>query len=308
MHVLRAGLAAIGIDRKGDVTVTRTPLCSVRYCPAPSDPDWHACVHCGSIAIEHHHVEGRSKTRTLDKTKVVPLCVPIHKKISLNKYGDAILDLDGSKLYRIWNLKNETIHEGVHAWMQEEVMPSEGQKARTQHLDQREVGRDGQVLSDGGEAGGRERQPRPVVGLTYAGSSPPSPSALTHEQRVAIAQQIKNTEWGRQFFAGDTANAWRAEMGEEAEQYICDFGYVQESIANIMRVCEAIPEEMRRPGLRFSHHVVVASENREDMEMWLDACEEEQWSVAEFRRQVKGTKKKERHACPDCGAEHQVKS
>jgi hypothetical protein len=32
--------------------------------------------------------------------------------------------------------------------------------------------------------------------------------------------------------------------------------------------------------------------NREDMEMWLDKCEEEQWSVAEFRRQVKGTKPK----------------
>ncbi|KKK87927.1 hypothetical protein LCGC14_2748350, partial [marine sediment metagenome] len=58
------------------------------------------------------------------------------------------------------------------------------------------------------------------------------------------------------------------------------------------RVCEAIPKNMRRAGLRFSHHVVMLGLNREDMEMWLDKCEEEQWSVAEFRRQVKGTKPK----------------
>ncbi len=117
-------------------------------------------------------------------------------------------------------------------------------------------------------------------------------SLLTHEQRVAIAEAIKDTEGNRQWYAGDTANAWRQEMGEEAEQYISDFGYAQESIANIMYVCESIPKNMRRDGLRFSHHVVMLGLNREDVEMWLDKCEEEQWSVAEFRRQVKGTKKK----------------
>ncbi|KKK50768.1 hypothetical protein LCGC14_3121700, partial [marine sediment metagenome] len=65
-----------------------------------------------------------------------------------------------------------------------------------------------------------------------------------------------------------------------------------ESMANIMRVCEQIPKNMRRAGLRFSHHVVMLGLNREDMEMWLDKCEEEQWSVAEFRRQVKPPKSK----------------
>ncbi len=111
------------------MTITRTPLCTISYCPAPSDPDWHACVHCGSTTIEHHHVEGRGKKRTMDKRKVVALCVPIHKAISLNEYGDAILDLDGSKLYRIWNLKNETIHEGVHSWMQSDPVLSAAAEA-----------------------------------------------------------------------------------------------------------------------------------------------------------------------------------
>jgi hypothetical protein len=115
---------------------------------------------------------------------------------------------------------------------------------------------------------------------------------LTHEQRVAIAQEIKDSEWQRQWRAGDTANAWEAEMGTEAWQYISDFGYQPESMSNVMYVCESIPKNMRRAELRFSHHVVMLGLNREDMEMWLDKCEENQWSVAEFRRQVKGTKPK----------------
>ena len=113
---------------------------------------------------------------------------------------------------------------------------------------------------------------------------------LTHEQRVAIAQAIKDTEWGRQWVAGDTANAWEAEMGQDAWQYLSDFGYQPESLSNVMNVCAAVPKRLRGYNLRFSHFVVVAGENLEDMEMHLTECEENQWSVAEFRRQVKGTK------------------
>jgi hypothetical protein len=77
-------------------------------------------------------------------------------------------------------------------------------------------------------------------------------------------------------------------LGEEAEQYLSDFGYVHESLANILRVCAAIPAPYRNGNLRFSHHVVVAKLNREDMEMWLGECEENQWSVATFREAVHG--------------------
>ncbi|KKK65645.1 hypothetical protein LCGC14_2972090, partial [marine sediment metagenome] len=44
-------------------SVVRIPLCRVSYCPAPNDPDWHACLVTGATAIEHHHVEGRGKKR-----------------------------------------------------------------------------------------------------------------------------------------------------------------------------------------------------------------------------------------------------
>ncbi len=115
---------------------------------------------------------------------------------------------------------------------------------------------------------------------------------LTHEQRVAIAQEIKSAEWNRQWIAGDTGNAWIAELGEEAEQYLSDFGYVHESLANILRVCAAIPAPYRNGSLRYSHHVVVYQLPREDQVLWLKECEAEGWSVAEFRRLVHGPSKK----------------
>jgi hypothetical protein len=123
---------------------------------------------------------------------------------------------------------------------------------------------------------------------------------LTHDQRVAIAQEIHDTEWNRQWRAGDTANQWRDELGEEAEQYISDFGYVQESIANIMRVCAAIKPPYRNGNLRYSHHVVIYELPPEDQMLRLTECEAEGWSVAEFRRQVKGTKPKvKRYSLPE---------
>ncbi|KKN75251.1 hypothetical protein LCGC14_0382500 [marine sediment metagenome] len=124
------------------------------------------------------------------------------------------------------------------------------------------------------------------------GSNPKSLPVLTHEQRVAIAQEIKDAEWNRQWIAGDTGNAWIAELGESAEQYLSDFGYVHESLANILRVCAAIPPPYRNGNLRYSHHTVVYDQPPEDRMRWLTECAEEQWSVAEFRRQVKGTKTK----------------
>lgn len=124
-----------------------------------------------------------------------------------------------------------------------------------------------------------------------SGSAKHPHSSLTHEQRVAIAQQIKDTEWNRQWFAGDTGNAWIAELGEEAEQYLSDFGYIQESLANILRVCAAIPPPYRNGNLRYSHHVVVYQLSREDQVLRLKECEDEGWSVAEFRRQVHGEAK-----------------
>ena len=139
------------MSRPAPAEIEREPLCRIEYCPAPNDPDWHACLHCGSTTIEHHHVEGRGKKRTLDVTKVVPLCVPMHKDISLNEMGDAILTLlDGSKLYRIFDLHNETIHESKPWWMQpkEEGKPWEKHGMQPQQVESTESAGEEKLLQE----------------------------------------------------------------------------------------------------------------------------------------------------------------
>lgn len=260
------------------MTVTRTAACTAKGCPAPRDPDWHVpfCGH--GMAGEHQHWPKRSQG---GKRIVAFLCHDCHDQIDNGSWGNAVVTTleDGKQIeiYRAWDLHNETIIEQIIGIND---APSVGQEESDV------LAPDDVPVGDGGRGRGS--------GLAH-------PPRLTHEQRVDIARSIKGMEWNRQWFAGDTANLWREELGEEAEQYLSDFGYVHETLANMMRVCEQIPPPFRHANLRFSHHVVVADLNREDMEMWLDRCEENEWSVAEFRRQVKGERPRVKRTCPSCG-------
>lgn len=67
------------------MSVTRTPLCTVSYCPEPRNPDWHRCIVCESPYIEHHHAHGRggmggSKRLRNDKSGVVAVCHRHHEE------------------------------------------------------------------------------------------------------------------------------------------------------------------------------------------------------------------------------------
>ena len=298
------------------MSVTHTALCTVKGCPAPKDPDWHKpwCGH--GVAGEHQHWPKRSQG---GKRIVAFLCHDCHDRIDNGDWGNSVVTTmeDGKQIeiYRAWDLHNETIIErvinggfsdGAEAVVRTPASPPDVSAASLKEESDGEPNRQEANVpplqdapEDNDVLAGHGSRDLPPVRDRARGSVRPERAEgehlrdpLTHEQRVAKALEIKNAEWNRQWIAGDTANQWRAELGEEAEQYISDFGYVQESIANIMRVCEAIPKNIRRAELRFSHHVVMLGLNREDMDMWLDKCEEEQWSVAEFRRQVKGTKPK----------------
>jgi hypothetical protein len=239
------------------------------------------------------------------KSPVVALCHSHHEMVTLHECSDDILEINGVLTYVYFDLHGKALIERPvgSAGAEGEDKVTKVPSGRQEPLGSAEVPEplearsEGQPLASAPPAGEKEEGDGQVDGLRYGRTSgrdmdvgSNSIPLLTHEQRVAIAQEIHDTEYQRQWRAGDTANQWREELGEEAEQYLDDFGYVQESLANIMRVCAAIPENIRRENLRFSHHVVVAGENREDMEMWLDKCEAEQWSVAEFRRVVHGVK------------------
>ena len=302
-------------------SVTRTPLCTVKGCPAPNDPNWHI-PWCQDIldhecfgGATHQHVPKRSQG---GKKIVACLCAGAHDTVDNGyKWGNAVTkNAQGAEVYRLWD-----VVEGIDDPLIERILPGQAESAAEEGMG---VGLGAIARADddvtpsvlapssaapsaltkevSDEPARDDRGDTDRVDTSYprsrsadsrdSGHHHPSSSApLTHEQRITIAAEIKAAQQQRQWRAGDTANAWRAELGESAEQYICDFGYTHESISNIMRVCEAIPSPYRS-GLSFSHHTVVYRLDKEEMEAQLERCEEEGWTVAEFRRQVHGEKKR----------------
>ena len=275
------------------------------------------------------------------------LCVTCHDRIDNGDWGNDVKEMPGrGKVYFAWDLHGNTLIEKevmpnatqLRRFDQREVGRDAGRLS-----DGAEDGTAGAVeyLTAEGQGNAPDSQQRQAKSLSDTDASAPSlskeesdglgvqslpndqrdggeamrqlrpprqdSSPLTHEQRVAIAQEIKNSEWNRQWVAGDTGNQWIAELGEEAEQYLSDFGYVHETLANILRVCAAIKPPYRNGKLRFSHHVVVYELPPEDQMLRLKECEDNEWSVAEFRRQVKGTKPKEvSYRCPQCQYEGEL--
>src|SRR3990167_2006501 len=92
---------------------TRTSLCTVRGCPAPSDPDFHIPICGHGLEGQQQHVTKRSQGGT--KGPQVFICPSCHHEIDNGLWGNALLDLaDGTKLYRVWGVHNETILEGKY--------------------------------------------------------------------------------------------------------------------------------------------------------------------------------------------------
>ena len=114
-----------------------------------------------------------------------------------------------------------------------------------------------------------------------------NPHPLTHEQRVAIAQQIRDAQQRRQFLAGDTANAWEEELNEEFwNLYANEFGYTYPSVRNVMRVCKSIPPHQRHVEMSFAHHEAVKAFDSETREAWLERAFDEEWPVKRLREEL----------------------
>ena len=104
-------------------STTRTPLtrCSTKGCPFTPDEHGEWMEAC-SRAPEHGHRHDQPSHQhwpkkgmggNNPKSKIVAvLCWPLHDRIDNKDFGNAVLDLgDRTKLYRVWDYKNETILE-----------------------------------------------------------------------------------------------------------------------------------------------------------------------------------------------------
>lgn len=319
--------------------VEREPMCGVAYCPAPTDPDWHQCLVDGSIGIEHHHVEGRGKKRTLDPTKVVPLSVAVHKRISLNEWGDGILTLhDGSKLYRIWDLHNETIHESKPWWMQPRP---ESSAVEIQQNSERPVGSFGGdstaeppvLVESAAEEAVAGEEPAVVAGpsssalpagagvkdtagVSSATLAPAGPFNLTdwcqrgmHLLWAGIRLKSATDDW--RFQVGDWANEGEV-LGEEVHQYYEPFRAVNPESVRVYAWVAGRCEPVTRvtPELSWTHHRIAASlDTPQERQEALVEAQAEGYTTRAMSEAVHGAPAtREQHECPGCGALHTVKA
>ena len=285
------------------MTVTRPPACTVKGCPAPRDPDWHVPICGHGLEGHHHHVVKRSQGGKGGLQ--VFICPDCHRNIDEGEWGNAVKPFPGrGSVYFAWDLHGNTLIE-------KEVMPGEPEQRVRSQLDQREVGRDGQVLSDGGEARGRERQPRPVVGLNYAGSSPPSlstkeESALDDWCRRGMGfvyngerLEVLTDEWRWQ--VGEWLNEGEGMMPEEVHGYLRGF----RSPMALRQYAWVAAVVTRVTGLSWTHHRAVAALPAPERQ---EKLEEALVKGLSTRSMMGPGEPRERHNCPDCGAEHQVKA
>jgi len=249
-------------------SVQHISLCSCDYCPAPSSPDWHYCILCGSPKIEHHHTEsigmGGSKTRRMNKQVVVPLCTAHHEQMSLNKYTDKIED----GYYIVTNKRGNII---VKKEWGDEVQPREADNGVLPEVHV-EVVDDAVTNTD-------SRSSR-LQNDTYA-------ELEAEADRIAVAyNSLDGIRSAVTWEIGDFILRAEKAVGEASAQFEGKFQLAPGRLQNIVSVCERVSAQRRRGDLSFEHHSKVAYLNDEEQAYWLTRAATEALSARKLKAAI----------------------
>ncbi|KKK92803.1 hypothetical protein LCGC14_2699270, partial [marine sediment metagenome] len=234
------------------MTVTRHSLrfkCRVRDCPWPKDEAIHV-PWCLGIDVKHwadkpthQHWPKKGMGGNNPKSKIVAiLCVTCHDRIDNGEWGNAVKPFPGrGRVYFAWDIHGNTlierdIDDPVLSDGDEAALPTKGAPTSVSSPSpsagekEESDGEDGKAIQlDGAGPDGHTDNDVRSPGRLHSHTA-----ALTHEQRVAIAQQIKDAKQRHPFFAGDTANLWEEELGEDFWNiYANEFGYTYPSLRNV---------------------------------------------------------------------------
>lgn len=120
---------------------------------------------------------GGSKKRKYDRANVVMICPDLHRAITESRLSDAVLDVGGERVYRVWDLHNQTIVEAALYWLQPDSETAEGGD------------------TDRGSTSPIADNPAAVgVSARTNGASPVSPSGWDEEGRNAQISQNRHGE------------------------------------------------------------------------------------------------------------------
>jgi len=243
----------------------RIPLCSVKGCPAPNDPDWHIpwCGH--GLEGHHHHVTKRSQGGK--GGHIVFLCPKCHDMVDNGvKYGNAvIIDGEGRKVYRLWEVTIEppgkTLIERVISGPRVVMVAYDA------------------PVEDVGSIPSRPSttETLPAVQeatISYQERALVIEGTLSWERYEELCATLETMEEAVGFWIGDTIIEGERLFGERAYQPWKAKGYKAERLRQYAWVAQQIPP-VTRVTLSWTHHRAVAALPEPQQAEWLQRAQDE---------------------------------
>jgi N6-adenosine-specific RNA methylase IME4 len=111
------------------------------------------------------------------------------------------------------------------------------------------------------------------------------PDDLQLAEWEEIGRDLGRIESGRQWWTGDWLNHGERSYGEAYSQGMDATGLAYSTLSACAWVASRFEFCRRRQSLSWGHHEVVASDEPEDADWWLDQAEINGWSVRELRKE-----------------------
>lgn len=289
--------------------MTHIPLCTVKGCPRPSDPDWHVCFIDGCNKQEGDHQHFPKKSLAGKGAKIVAfLCRRHHELITLNRWREGVyVHHDGSKRYYVQNEKGEEQCERII-----EAVPEE-QRRRVEAA----------PTANGAALGGAESSLESVLPVVSARDQL-AKASTKGRQALELASSVEEVKNVRDQAEALGTYAKAAHLGLQSQNLMADIKIRAERKAG-----QLLGDIEREPGKRkgstslqaairsagidstMAHRWQLEAEIPDlDYEAYAQVCNEEsvELTSAGILRLVRALKhqEKEPERCP-CGGEYETK-
>ena len=286
------------------MSLTRIPACTTKGCPAPSDPDFHACW-CGRKEIEHHHVESRGMGGTKLKRNVVALCHKHHEAVTLHEYYDIVTVLEGSVTYTYMDARGEVLHTRTleaGSAAAEVSKRGAGRGLATSLQSTRAAGEPvvpaassaaAPPASGESSAGEAVLAARPMPNATAHGGSSPTPFSLEDwcaegMQLVYFGIALRDGQDEVRFRIGDWFNKGEQALSDEAYGFLRGFEDV--TVRQYSWVAGRVIPDTRVSELPWTFHRAVAALPEPEQKEWLKRAQEENLSSKDLNQAIHGKK------------------
>jgi len=132
---------------------------------------------------------------------------------------------------------------------------------------------------------------------------------VPYETLVELLDFAGTVHKASSWWIGDTLNQIEGRYNDKVYQAATVLDLSEQTVMNIMSTCKLVPRSRRREAVKFWHHAEVKALAPEEQTEWLKKSEENDWTKADLRRQIKGELPPAVEVeciCPRCNNRHIV--